>query len=152
MGGSTVTLLQNVEILAVDQQIEVPNENRVDPRDLRSVTLLTSAADASRLDLAQNKGTLRLSLRNPEDSLIDDIETATLLGMRGSSAAAFALQTADPPAPEDSELAPTRAQPREIVIPIRTLRGTSSGAVYVRQKLAPPAREADVFAETTKQP
>jgi pilus assembly protein CpaB len=161
-GGSTVTLLQNVEILAVDQQIEVPNENRVDPRDLRSVTLLTTPADASKLDLAQNKGTLRLSLRNPEDALIDDIEMATLLGMRGSSPA-LVVQAPDPPDTDsaDAEVAevaevaeapPSVSRPREIVVPIRTLRGTSSGAVYLRQYLAPPSPEAEVRIETAQQP
>ena len=145
-------MLQNVEILAVDQQIEVPNENRVDPRDLRSVTLLTSPADASKLDLAQNKGTLRLSLRNPEDSLMDDIEMATLLGMRGSSEPAFAVQTAELASEESESPPPTVSRPKEIVVPIRTLRGTSSGAVYLRQILAPPSPEAEVHIETAKQP
>lgn len=152
-GGSTVTLLQNVEILAVDQQIEVPNENRVDPRDLRSVTLLTSPADASRLDLAQNKGTLRLSLRNPEDSLVDDIEMATLLGMRSPLVPALAEQAADFPVSVESA-PPPRTVPgsREIVVPIRTLRGNSSGAVYLRQNLAPPpSHKAVVHLETTGQ-
>ncbi len=146
-GGSTVTLLQNVEILAVDQQIEVTNENRGDSRDLRSVTLLTSPADAARLDLAQNKGTLRLSLRNPEDSLIDDIAMATLLGIRGSSVPTFVMKTTDSPALEDPEQRPTVSLPREIVIPIRTLRGTSSGAVYLRQNLTPPSPEAEVHIQ-----
>ncbi len=135
-GGSTVTLLQNVEILAVDQQIEVTKENLVDPRDLRSVTLMISPADASRLDLAQNKGTLRLSLRNPEDSLVDDIETATLLEIQGASVPTIAAQTAVLPASEDPVSRPTVAPSREIVVPIRTLRGTSSGAVYLRQNVA----------------
>lgn len=145
-GGSTVTLLQNVEILAVDQQIEVPSENRVDTRDLRSVTLLTSPADAARLDLAQNKGTLRLSLRNPEDSLVDDIEMATLLGIQDSSVPTFTVRAAKVPifvdSERDSEPTPTVSRPREIVIPIRTLRGTSSGAVYLRQNMATPSPDA----------
>lgn len=136
-GGSTVTLLQNIEILAVDQQIEVPSENRVDTRDLRSVTLLTSPSDAARLDLAQNKGTLRLSLRNPEDSIIDDIEMATLLGIQQSLEPTFALKPAELPVSHMTEPPATISQRHEIFAPIRTLRGTSSGAVYLRQNVAP---------------
>lgn len=153
-GGSTVTLLQNVEILAVDQQIEVPDENRVDPRDLRSVTLMTTPADASKLDLAQNKGTLRLSLRNPEDAAIDDIEMATLLGLRGSSVPTFDVQTADSPPTEESQ-PPARTsvkRHREIEVPIRTLRGTSSGAVYLKQYSAPSPTKADAQTKARKQP
>lgn len=142
-GGSTVTLLQNIEILAVDQQIEVPSENRVDTRDLRSVTLLTSPSDAARLDLAQNKGTLRLSLRNPEDSIVDDIEMATLLGIQQSLEPTFAMQAAELPVSHITEPPATISQRHEIFVPIRTLRGTSSGAVYLRQNVTQqPSPEA----------
>jgi Flp pilus assembly protein CpaB len=60
-GGSTTTLLQNVEISAVDQNIDAPAENKMD-KDLRSVTLLVTPQQAKQLDLGQNKGTLRLAL------------------------------------------------------------------------------------------
>src|SRR5262249_46550409 len=50
-GGSTTTLLQNVEILAVDQRVDAPAENKVDPKDLRSVTLLVTPNQAAMLDL-----------------------------------------------------------------------------------------------------
>lgn len=156
-GGSTVTLLQNVEILAVDQQIEIPNENKVDPRELRSVTLLVNPTDASKLDLGQNRGTLRLSLRNPEDAAMDDIEMATLFGMRGSSAIPYPAATGveNLPTAEVSEILipespPTPARPQEIVLPIRTLRGTSSGAVYLRQRSPPPREKEDLT--TVKRP
>src|SRR5262249_51462440 len=36
-GGQTSTLLQDVEILAVDQLVKAPADNRVDPKELRSV-------------------------------------------------------------------------------------------------------------------
>ena len=60
-GGSTTTLLQNVEISAVDQNIDAPAENKMD-KGLRSVTLLVTPQQAKQLDLGQNKGTLRLAL------------------------------------------------------------------------------------------
>jgi pilus assembly protein CpaB len=81
-GGSTTTLLQHVEILAVDQRIDAPVENKVDPNELRSVTLLVSPDQASMLDLGQAKGTLHLSLRNPEDDLNAHTRPATVNDLR----------------------------------------------------------------------
>lgn len=77
-GGQTSTLLQDVEILAVDQLVKAPAENRVDPKELRSVTLLVTPQQAAKLDLGQNKGILHLSLRNPEDHLVALTRPATL--------------------------------------------------------------------------
>ena len=64
----TTTLLQNLEFLAVDQRIDSPADNRIDPRQLLSVTLLVTPDQAARLDLAQNKGSLHLALRNHKDN------------------------------------------------------------------------------------
>lgn len=82
-GGITTTLLQNVEILAVDQKIDAPADNRVDPNQLRSVTLLVTPDQAAKLDLGQNKGTLHLSLRNIEDKGPANTRAATLSGLEG---------------------------------------------------------------------
>jgi Flp pilus assembly protein CpaB len=73
-GGSTTTLLQNVEILAyeivaVDQRVEVPADDKVDAKELRSVTLLVTPDQAARLDLEQNRGTLRLAPRRARENL-----------------------------------------------------------------------------------
>jgi pilus assembly protein CpaB len=76
-GGSTTTLLQNVEILAVDQKIDAPVDNKVDPNELRSVTLLVNPDQATLLDLGQAKGTLHLSLRNIEDNAPANTRPAT---------------------------------------------------------------------------
>jgi pilus assembly protein CpaB len=81
-GGSTTTLLQNVEILAVDQKIDAPVENRVDPNELRSVTLLVGPDQAALLDLGQAKGTLHLSLRNIEDDAPANTRPATFNDLR----------------------------------------------------------------------
>ncbi len=64
---STRVVLGNVEILAVDQRLEAPTANKVDAKELRSVTLLVSPEDAKKLTLGQSRGTLHLSLRNPGD-------------------------------------------------------------------------------------
>ena len=66
-GSITTTLLQNLEILAVDQRIDAPADNRIDPKQLHSVTLLVTPDQAARLGLAQNKGSLHLALRNHKD-------------------------------------------------------------------------------------
>ena len=70
-GGSTSTLLQNVELLAVDQIVEIPREPGTSPskdKDLRSVTLLVTPEQAQKLKLGETRGTLHLSLRNPSDN------------------------------------------------------------------------------------
>ena len=149
-GGSTATLLQNIEILAVDQTIEMPYENKVDSQDLRSVTLLVSPVDAAKLDLAQNRGTLRLALRNPEDTVTDAIAMTTLSSLRHSTArlpvdqdlqldlsslvADYAKPNLDSPA---ADAPPVPARAPEVILPIRTLRGTSSGAVQLRHQTSP---------------
>jgi pilus assembly protein CpaB len=75
-GSMTTTLLQNLEILAVDQRIDAPADNRVDPNQLRSVTLLVTPDQAARLSLGQNKGALHLSLRNHKDERITNTTPA----------------------------------------------------------------------------
>lgn len=146
-GGSTATLLQNIEILAVDQTIEMPYENKVDSQDLQSVTLLVSPIDAAKLDLAQNRGTLRLSLRNPEDTLTDPIAMTTLSALRHS--AEHPPAAVDPPMDIsalvadydelelDTSATATPPSPHEVLLPIRTLRGNSSGAVQLRHQIKP---------------
>lgn len=81
-GGTTTTLLQKVEILAVDQRIDAPADNKVDIKELRSVTLLVTPHQANLLDLGQNKGTLHLSLRNLQDNQDTNIQPATLADLR----------------------------------------------------------------------
>jgi pilus assembly protein CpaB len=153
-GSGTLTLLQNVEILAVDQRIEAPSENVVDPRELRSVTLLVSPAEAARLNLGQNKGTLSLSLRNPADQDLGNIEAATLTGLRrpSSSSGEDELLVSDENVAEiiaqvtTAETAESVLEPvglmdpeqggqrsRQMMLPpIRTLRGNVGGAVHLQ--------------------
>jgi pilus assembly protein CpaB len=82
-GSTTTTLLQNLEILAVDQRIDAPADNRVDTNQLRSVTLLVTPDQAARLGLAQNKGSLHLSLRNPQDDQLAHTSPARLSEFEG---------------------------------------------------------------------
>jgi pilus assembly protein CpaB len=118
-GGSTITLLQSVEILAVDQRVDVPANNKADP-NLRSVTLLVTPEQAVKLDLGQNRGTLHLSLRNTEDDSPVPPSRVTL--------AQIGLA---PEPPKEPVKEPKKATPWPPPPPpparIRTLRGTDGG-------------------------
>lgn len=61
---STKTILQNVEVLAVDQTIRKDDE---DPMQVKSVTLLVAPEQAEKLALAANEGVLQLALRSNAD-------------------------------------------------------------------------------------
>jgi pilus assembly protein CpaB len=58
------TILQDVRVIAVDQQLE-GRDGR--PVNSRAVTLLVEPTDAEKLGLASTEGTLLLSLRNSSD-------------------------------------------------------------------------------------
>jgi Flp pilus assembly protein CpaB len=57
----TTTRLQNVEILAVDQKIGAPAENKPNAQEMRMVTLMVTPYQAKLLDQAQNKGLVHLA-------------------------------------------------------------------------------------------
>jgi pilus assembly protein CpaB len=60
----TKTILQNVEVLAVDQTYDQDSE---DPVTVKSVTLLVTPEEAEQLSLAANEGILQLALRSGAD-------------------------------------------------------------------------------------
>lgn len=145
-GGATTTLLQNVKILAVAQHMNPPEDNnKVDPRDVGSVTLLVTPNQAAKLDLAMNRGILHLSLRNPEDIEDADTEAATMAQLRFHqeppsdrlatmervlgvvAKAASTMATVRPAAPPEPRATPKPAR-------IRTLRGVSKGVVLVENR------------------
>ena len=80
---ATLTLLQDVEILAVHTNVNQPTANKINPDDARSVTLQVTPENARRLDLAQNRGTLHLTLRNPSDKGRETAGVATLADIQG---------------------------------------------------------------------
>jgi len=59
------TILENVTVLAADQNIE-PDSNG-QPQKTQVITLLVTPEDAQKLALATSNGRLQLSLRNPLD-------------------------------------------------------------------------------------
>jgi pilus assembly protein CpaB len=73
------TVLQNVEVLAVAQEIE---KTKDEPQVVKVVTLLVSPQEAERLALASREGALRLSMRNYNDNkivLTSGVDTAQML-------------------------------------------------------------------------
>jgi len=154
-GGVTTTLLQNVEILAVDQRIEAPAENRFDTNESRSVTLLVDPDQAARLDLGQNRGTLHLSLRGHQDGAQAQARPATLADLRfhqetpwdqrahgvldalGRILARRRAETppaATPPAPAPLVRVPPSPSPSRV----RTLRGSQEGMVLIHPLASAP--------------
>lgn len=161
-GGSSTTLLQAVEILAVNDRLDGPDDQKAAPQNRRSVTLLVTPDQASLLDLGQHMGTLTLSLRNPEDIAEADTNPATLDVLRFTqrepvvdepadsvehswltksldsavTAAALALPKAATlgavAANETVEPSSPPKTQKKRYTQIRTLRGRQSGSVYVR--------------------
>jgi pilus assembly protein CpaB len=61
-------VLQNVEVLAIAQDIEIQGNDKAVP--VKVVTLLVTPEEAERLTLATREGTLRLAMRNYEDTKV----------------------------------------------------------------------------------
>jgi pilus assembly protein CpaB len=131
-GARAITLLQQVEILAVDQRVEAPAENKVDVKDLRSVTLLVTPDQASRLNLGQNKGVLHLSLRNFEDTVSANTRLATMsdLGLGDDRPPQAPKQEKPAPKQEKPVSPPTRKRPPPIQV--RTMRGAYESQVLIQ--------------------
>lgn len=80
VNNQTVTdvLLQNVRVMAIDQQSKNPDGS---PKVARTATLQVSPIDAQKLALAQEAGTLSLVLRKPgetDNPVVETVSTADL--------------------------------------------------------------------------
>jgi pilus assembly protein CpaB len=127
-GPRTVTLLQQVEILAVDQSVEAPASNKSDVKELRSVTLLVTPDQATKLNLGQNKGVLHLSLRNPEDKASANTRRVTMIDLGlGEEKPPEAPKVEKPSAAPKVEKPAPKPQP----VHVRTLRGAHEGRVQI---------------------
>lgn len=139
-GGSTTTLLQRVEILAVDQRVDTPADAKADGKDMRSVTLLVTPRQASYLDLGQNRGILHLALRNADDDTDGNVAPVTMFDLKNEQGKPWDARIKDlldayakaqkPPATTAgaaAKAAPAAPSPKTI----RTIRGTNEGAVYL---------------------
>jgi pilus assembly protein CpaB len=136
----TVALLENVEILAVDQQLETAADRKLDAKGLKSVTLLVTPEQGARLSLGQKKGDLQLALRNPMDTLPVAVHPITLSDLNlPSQLLAQATGQPWPPAKDkesDSELKPEvvpEVKPEPMTMTIRTMRGNQMGTLVWRR-------------------
>jgi pilus assembly protein CpaB len=128
-GGATTTLLQNVEVLAVDQRLDAADATKTDPDTLKSVTLLVTPDQAAKVDLGMNKGMLHLSLRNPADQKEAATRPATMADLR------FHQERPAPMAAKgESQVAAAPTPPAPPVIQystIRTLRGEARNMLRI---------------------
>lgn len=131
-GGSTTTLLQAIEILAVDQQLDPPAENKVDLNTTTSVTLLVNPKQASWLDLGQHMGQLTLSLRNPEDTGEADPCPTTLAEIRYCQDSPLADLAFAEPSLAETVFKQKRKDPE--IFHVLTLRGTQRGHLQIVEK------------------
>jgi pilus assembly protein CpaB len=152
-GGSTTTLLQGIEVLAVDNNLD-PTKAEGDesvPDRLRSVTLQVTPEQATKLTLAQNRGLLNLSLRRDGDAAPAESAPVTMRDLRydqsrpvgGEYEATAIVPAADrrtelePLRPASAELRPVAANSPVYRFRIRTLRGTQSGEVQLHAVFPP---------------
>jgi pilus assembly protein CpaB len=81
--GVAETLLQNIEVLAIDRVLESKGSKSTSSTPSRSepkssaITLLVTPEQASLLSLAQREGLLSFSLRNPQDELMIEDDDST---------------------------------------------------------------------------
>jgi pilus assembly protein CpaB len=141
---STQTLLQQVEVLAVGQLLDAPNENNFDVKSTRSVTLLVTPQQSALLELAKNEGTLSLTLRSDSDNLAASTRPITKRELRGLEEPPFDMskvrnlaidlaktlkegfQSKDKPT--------TNSQTNVKEFHIRTIRGGSEGSINIRRE------------------
>jgi pilus assembly protein CpaB len=122
-GGSTTTLLQSIEVLAVDQKLDAPADNKNNLKDLGSVTLLVTPDQAALLDLGENLGQLSLSLRNLSDTDSATTSPAKLIDIRGRPEKANAAQ---------------QMQQLQALRSARGAMGLPTGAIGTHDAPAPP--------------
>lgn len=134
-GGRTVTLLQNITVLAVDQKMEAPTDQKMDLKEMKAVTLLVTPQQAELLDLGQNKGVLRLTLRNPLDDEINTVDEVTLANLSG----ALPSTTPEAVSKENTNGATQKRRPLNIVM----MKGHESTTAVILAPTAtriPPAK------------
>jgi len=146
-GGTTLTLLQNIEVIAVDNRYDAAaappapglgNAAQAKALDYKAVTLLVTPEQASMLTLGQSRGTLHLSLRNPNDTRL--LETPPTL-LRDIQSYHSMLAGIQPPVPaaEKPEIEAKKEEskpekkasetPKPKLTRIRVLKGQSEETV-----------------------
>jgi len=117
-------VLQNVEVLAIAQDIEQVNDK---PEVVHVVTMLVTPDQAERLTLAGGQGGLRLALRNYEDQSVvatDGVTVAQLLNEQPETPTITAQQHV--------VFAPPRARPKPVSIEVLRNGATSESVYFIR--------------------
>jgi pilus assembly protein CpaB len=117
---STITLLQNIAVLASGQKIE--RSATGEPQNATVVTLLVPREDAEKLALATQEAHIQLVLRNPLDTKKEkpaSVGKRTLFG--------------DLPSKRPLRLVRTKHAPTEQEIEIELLRGTQKETIHFKQ-------------------
>jgi len=101
---------------------------------MKSVTLLVTPQQAEQLDLGQNKGILRLTLRNPMDDEVTPVEEVTIANL--STTARKSPETLPEAAPEIGGEPRTQVRPLMVL----TMRGheTAHSVVMGRRSVRSP--------------
>jgi pilus assembly protein CpaB len=125
-------ILQNVEVLAVAQEVE---QKKDEPEIVKVVTLLVTPQESERLALASHSGTLRLAMRNYNDNkivLTSGSDVAQML--RAYSLAPDVPVMAVQPEPRHVAVAPHR--PRAVEIEILRNGKSSESVSFVNEAAA----------------
>jgi pilus assembly protein CpaB len=158
LSGMSKTILQNIEVLAVDRLLQSKatkgasaSTNRQEPKS-SSITVAVTPEQASLLSLAQREGILSFSLRNPEDHTIieepasENYPTKLVSRKRQTSDIDLAPEELDAIEEDNTEVQnseqnigldllefadPTKTVPAKRLSAIRTIRGSRVGVVPV---------------------
>ena len=147
-----MTLLQAVEILAVDQQLEAPADNKMDPKELRSVTLAVNPGQAAKLALGGTKGQLSLTLRNDTDGAGAVTDPVTLADLQFLQELPITQVTAMKPA----EVVPTDDTPEidraiKELVPDANVRVRKIRDSVVLTGTAPTAKDVALLVKVAEQ-
>jgi len=114
-GPFSKVVLQNVEVLAVAQEVEEQNDK---PTVVKVVTLLVTPQEAERLALASRSGSLRLAMRNYSDNKIVLTSGSNIAQMLRAYSLTpdVPVMAVKPEEPHHEVAAPRRAKPVEIEI------------------------------------
>ena len=108
-------ILQNVRVLAIDQQLEQPDDGEAEVVSV--VTLEVDPVEAQQLVFAAAEGTLQLALRNPDDHQIIEARSVAVADLVPATRNEFEGAQTDPPEGQ------SQAQPDGINIQV--VRGTT---------------------------
>jgi pilus assembly protein CpaB len=105
-GGSgsvrTIVVLEDVDVLAVGKQMIADPSDK--PTPVSVVNLLVNADDARKIALAEQQGSLHLTLRNSGDRGSAEHKVTYLTDITGSPASAVRVRTKEGPAPQRLEM------------------------------------------------